>query len=243
MSRNDTWMPLYIGDYLADTMHLSGAQHGAYLLLLMHYWRNGPLPTDHAELAAIARFDSRSWKAVAAPVLRFFIAKDGQLHQKRMDAELERWAQISGKRREAGKAGAEAKWKPNGGKPPDKPHGKQMANATTLPVDKMANAKTENGKCHDFAIPPVPSQSKSLNLLTEEEKKGARARPSEINAVVAELGKSLKAENPPFVPSRVFQLAALEDAPRRPQPQDPVRSIEEQKAWLAAEIARERGAA
>ena len=45
-------MPLYIGDYMADTIDLSFAEHGAYILAIMAYWRKrGPL--THQELLAI----------------------------------------------------------------------------------------------------------------------------------------------------------------------------------------------
>jgi uncharacterized protein YdaU (DUF1376 family) len=85
----DVWMPLFIGDYLADTARLTTEQHGAYLLLLMDYWRNGPPPNDDATLAQIARMAPAAWKKCRPALLRFFTEVDGLLHQKRIDHELE----------------------------------------------------------------------------------------------------------------------------------------------------------
>lgn len=72
MSKSDTWMPLYIGDYLADTMDLRATEHGVTLLLMMHQWKNGSIPDDEAKLRKIVRVEGRAWKRVWGTVSRLF---------------------------------------------------------------------------------------------------------------------------------------------------------------------------
>lgn len=108
MSKIKTWMPVYIGDYLADTMRLSTLQHGAYFLLMLEYWRQGPLPDDMDELSAIARAERKVWDKTIWPTLKRFFSKgeDGLLHQKRVDIELGIASEKSSKR----SAAANARW-------------------------------------------------------------------------------------------------------------------------------------
>jgi uncharacterized protein YdaU (DUF1376 family) len=70
MSRN--WMPIYWGDYLRDTRHFNTEQHGAYLLLIAHYWQNGSLPTDEGQLATIAGLTVARWRKLSPPVAAKF---------------------------------------------------------------------------------------------------------------------------------------------------------------------------
>jgi uncharacterized protein YdaU (DUF1376 family) len=96
------WMPLYVGDYLGDTGHLTTAQHGAYLLLMMHYWRKGELPDDDRQLAKITKLPLRTWRECRATLQDFF--HDGWRH-KRIDVELQRMTEVSAKRAIAGQKG------------------------------------------------------------------------------------------------------------------------------------------
>jgi uncharacterized protein YdaU (DUF1376 family) len=96
------WMPLYVGDYLGDTGHLTTAQHGAYLLLMMHYWRKGELPDDDRQLSKITKLPLKTWCCYRAVLQDFF--HSGWKH-KRIDAELERMMRVSEKRAIAGQKG------------------------------------------------------------------------------------------------------------------------------------------
>jgi uncharacterized protein YdaU (DUF1376 family) len=107
MSKSDTWMPLYIGDYLSDTMHLTCEQSGAYLHLIMHYWRAGSLPDNDTALAQIARLPLKSWKAHKAVIAAFF--GDGWTH-KRIDAERTHAAEVRERYVERAKKGADKRW-------------------------------------------------------------------------------------------------------------------------------------
>ena len=99
---NRPWMPLYVGDYLGDTGHLTTTQHGAYLLLMMHYWRKGELPDDDRQLSKIAKLPLKTWCDYRATLQDFFY--EGWKH-KRIDAELAKMLLVSEKRAIAGQKG------------------------------------------------------------------------------------------------------------------------------------------
>ena len=151
----EAWLPLWIGDYLADTMHLTAEHHGAYLLLIMHQWRKGPIPDDDTVLATIARLDSKAWRRVRAVLAPFFRIADGLWVQGRAEAEkaraVETRARIAGVRSAAGKAGAEARWK-----------GKQDGNRNAMEdkqTDGIGNGNRIANGWQTDGSPPSPSDS------------------------------------------------------------------------------------
>lgn len=104
----DTWMPLFIGDYLSDTMHLSAEEHGAYLLLIMYYWKNGgPIKNDKKTLKKIAKISSKKLENI----MHYFDEKnDGFLHHKRVDAEIEKALKRQEKQRKRTEKATAARW-------------------------------------------------------------------------------------------------------------------------------------
>lgn len=180
------WMPLYVGDYLGDTGHLTTTQHGAYLLLMMHYWRKGSLPDDDKQLSKITKLPLKVWTEYRETLQDFF--HDGWRH-KRIDIELHKTMSISEKRAAAGYKGgissALARMKTEN--VALSKHVPRQANAYQLPSKPPATvdyshsqSKKEEGK-EDGSLATAPVDS-ALREPREESKQGASngsvAKPS-----------------------------------------------------------------
>lgn len=150
MSDNpDLFWQVNIGDYLRDTQHLNAEEHGAYLLLLMHYWIRGPLPDDDDRLALISRCSSNAWSNAQASVLAFFEHRNGHYHHKRVDRDRASAIERMQKARDKAKAAAEARWGKVSGEnlaaQPRQNHA--SSNATSIPQalheDMLEECQTE----------------------------------------------------------------------------------------------------
>lgn len=146
-SNVDLWMPLFIGDYQKDTMRLSTVQHGAYLLMLMEYWVNGPLPDDDDDLASITKLSDGEWAKHKAKLSRFFVIRDGFWFNKRADEEIE----AAKKRREASRRNGK-----KGGRPA-KNQGKSETQKKPIGFNQVS--KTPHFQNLEKSSSPSPSPS------------------------------------------------------------------------------------
>lgn len=204
----ETYMPLVIEKYQADTMELSTLQHGAYLLLLMAYWRRGgPLPADDSRLASIAKLSPQEWKKHRSVLSEFFEERDGQWHQKRADAELARARAKS----EAAAESARARWarKASGdadGMRTHKPtHSEGISGGNAPPSKDIsdANASSIEGASERVEPAKKPRRKPEIPLPSSWEPKEAHY------ALAAKLG--LTAEHVPRVGQAMRDWAASHD--------------------------------
>lgn len=154
MAKPDIWMPLYIGDYLADTMHLTTEQHGAYLLLIMAYWKNGgALSSADQSLAATCRLGVDAWSMHKHTLASFFDTDSDPklwIHM-RAEKEMEKAGNNQRTRTLRAQAAAAARW---GNNAPSN----AASNAPSIPQAML------NG-C------PSPSPSPSSNTDQDQDQK------------------------------------------------------------------------
>lgn len=104
------YMPLFVGDYLADTTHLTCTEHGAYMLLLMSLWRNGgSLPYDDRTLARHARCTKGQWERMRPVLIEFFDVSDDAISHGRLTAELTRHSDAVERQAQRSSNGGKAK--------------------------------------------------------------------------------------------------------------------------------------
>lgn len=198
-------MPIYIGDYLADTGHLTTTQHGAYLLLLMHYWRKRELPEDDKQLSAIAKLPLRIWLDSKETLQAFF--HDGWKH-KRIESELGKRQEVSDKRADAGSKGGKSKAAPKEAIATD---GEAFASVLLKQNGSMTHTqlqkKDSEAKASGAVAPPIdPSKPEREYFARGREVLGASAG--------GQLAKLLKANGGNVSLSRsTLELAATKHKP------------------------------
>jgi uncharacterized protein YdaU (DUF1376 family) len=97
------WYSFYPADYARDTAHLSILEHGAYRLLLDHYYLTGvPLPASAVHLHRVCRtFAEEEQVALHSVLHQFFTLTDDGWRHERVEAELAKSGDISKKRKQA----------------------------------------------------------------------------------------------------------------------------------------------
>lgn len=173
MSKPDTWMPLYMGDYFADTMHLTTEEHGAYLLMLMTAWnRGGKLPNNDGQLALICRCDRKKWNSLKKVVLSFFEVAGDFIVQQRLLAEYDRAVKINEKQKANGS---------KGGRPKKR---QTESGDDEIPIPESNPDETQNKPMGYFCDKPnhnpneTPSPSPSQLKPSDEESALGRSPPA-----------------------------------------------------------------
>jgi uncharacterized protein YdaU (DUF1376 family) len=204
----DAWMPLYIGDWDSGTRHLDCEQDGAYGRLVRHYWKNGALPDDDAQLSRIVGMPLGRWRKIRTVIAGFFTVAGGRWTHKRVEAELVNWTERKAKAKARAEAAAEARWNkdnPSGPKPK-----RPKRDATSTPQAMLdqcpsPSPRKEEGQLHSpSSLPsdasadlPDGGQSAPVRLVWDETAESDRlereaeerlARKSDMATLLADLG-------------------------------------------------------
>lgn len=151
------YMQFYVADYLADTAHLTAAQHGAYLLLMFNYWQRGkPLNNANERLTNVARMSNEEWLEAKPALAEFFEIDGDEWRHARIDRDLEAVNSKSSKASNAGKASAASKANKRS------TNVEQPFNHTD--VDTDTDTDTESEKTKPKSAPRFDAQAHLLEL-------------------------------------------------------------------------------
>lgn len=159
----DSFMPFYTGDWLRSTGHLKAAEHGAYLLLVLHYWdTQKPLTSNEEDLRRIARMTRREWNESRERILAFFDKVDEKYHHKRVEKEITTALAKYKARQESGAKAANKRWQSHGNRMADEcePNANHNHNHTpteNVPSETFSRRRAKGGsRSPEGAQPPSP---------------------------------------------------------------------------------------
>ena len=167
------WYSRYPGDYGRDTAHLSLIEHGAYCMLLDHYYSAGrPLPADRGAAYRICRaFSKDEQRAVDSVVQQFFELREDGWHNKRADAELQKQAAFHEKLSAAGRK----RWQQPGSMPGSSQAGSQAiastATATATATEPQSQPQKKQAAVAADAALPVAFTSPLFVVNTSQDQK------------------------------------------------------------------------
>lgn len=168
-------MPLWTDAYISDTLHLSAAEHGAYLLLLMAMWRNGGvLPNDDKTLARISRLSARQWVKSKPTLMRFMVFDGKWISQPKLQKTL---SDVR-KKSTSQAAKAKAKWRKY------KNTNDATASLRHVPPDanqnQISNITTSEYRAEDAPLAHLTGERRSAEAVPEGGKRDAANGNSEI---------------------------------------------------------------
>jgi uncharacterized protein YdaU (DUF1376 family) len=169
---NDAWFRFWTADWTSGTSRMLNDEVGAYLRLILDYYKNGPLPDETRVLIEISRVPATDWTRVWGTVCQKFTkSQDGLLHHERCDLEIQ-WRKDTYKQKlKASRLGVEKRrelgmLKEPHGQPTGQPHGQpevlpggqqnqnQNQNQSTEPEPKP-ESHTQEGACGTTVRLPV----------------------------------------------------------------------------------------
>jgi uncharacterized protein YdaU (DUF1376 family) len=170
----------YAADFLADknVAVMGAAEVGAYILLISYCWREGSLPDDAEELAALARMPLEQFEKSWEKRIRrcFELSAEGQWTHPRLEEERQKQADNREKKRHA------ANVRHHAGAPPKVEPSAPSDNAPAMQTDSTRNAGEYQTQC------PSSASSSSTAKENHSAKAGADAPRSRAPDMVWGVG-------------------------------------------------------
>lgn len=195
MGKVDIWMPVYIGDYLRDTEELTCMEHGAYLLLLMHYWqKGGEIGCDIGRLARVCRSDEETARFILG---YYFILENGNYKNKRADDEMIK--------AESRRLSAEENGRKGGRPPKNNPQETARLAKQNPPVSQM---EPDHNPTHNPQKSSSPSSSSSQSSSESNSRASSldttEVSPEEAHAPIPEPEPEEEQQEPGAYPKVVY---------------------------------------